>query len=108
MSVELLEQPAATEQTGPPRACRVCECTDADACMGGCEWAEPDLCSTCAEIILLLADYYDTAGPARRRGEHGAVLFDRAAKEATALLRAETLEIAAEQPLVMITGVRGC
>ena len=28
--------------------CRVCGCTDAEACPGGCIWAEPDLCSRCA------------------------------------------------------------
>lgn len=32
---------------GVPR-CRVCGCTDAEACPGGCIWAEPDLCSRCA------------------------------------------------------------
>lgn len=29
-------------------ACRVCGCTDAVACDGGCGWTEPDLCSSCA------------------------------------------------------------
>lgn len=28
-------------------ACRVCGCTDARACAGGCSWVEPDLCSAC-------------------------------------------------------------
>lgn len=28
-------------------ACRVCGCTDALACVGGCIWAEPNLCSRC-------------------------------------------------------------
>jgi hypothetical protein len=30
------------------RACRVCGCTDAAACPGGCRWVEDDLCSVCA------------------------------------------------------------
>ncbi len=30
------------------RKCRVCGCTDAKACPGGCYWVEDDLCSTCA------------------------------------------------------------
>ena len=30
------------------RACRECGCTEARACVGGCSWVEPDLCSTCA------------------------------------------------------------
>jgi hypothetical protein len=29
------------------RACRVCGCTDAQACPGGCSWAGADLCSAC-------------------------------------------------------------
>lgn len=27
--------------------CRVCGCTDIQACEGGCWWVEPDLCSAC-------------------------------------------------------------
>ncbi len=30
--------------------CRVCGCTDDNACLGGCWWVEPDLCSRCAEV----------------------------------------------------------
>lgn len=29
--------------------CRVCGCTEDNACDGGCEWVEPNLCSACAE-----------------------------------------------------------
>jgi hypothetical protein len=29
--------------------CRVCGCTDNNACEGGCYWVEDDLCSKCAE-----------------------------------------------------------
>ncbi len=29
--------------------CRICGCTDNNACDGGCYWVEPDLCSRCAE-----------------------------------------------------------
>ena len=47
--------------------CRVCECTEHDACFGGCEWVEPDLCSTCADIAIGLYEYFMTAGPAARR-----------------------------------------
>jgi hypothetical protein len=28
-------------------ACRVCGCTEMNACPGGCYWIEPDLCSAC-------------------------------------------------------------
>ncbi|MEL7656176.1 MAG: hypothetical protein AAGU75_09745 [Bacillota bacterium] len=36
-------------QTEP--VCRICGCTEDNACSGGCYWAEPDLCSTCAKIL---------------------------------------------------------
>jgi hypothetical protein len=29
--------------------CRVCGCTDLQACPGGCIWAAPGLCSRCVE-----------------------------------------------------------
>lgn len=29
------------------QACRVCGCTQNNACEGGCYWVEPDLCSEC-------------------------------------------------------------
>lgn len=31
------------------RKCRVCGCTQNNACEGGCHWVEEDLCSKCAE-----------------------------------------------------------
>jgi ParB/RepB/Spo0J family partition protein len=31
-----------------PGTCRMCGCTDEEACEGGCSWVEPDLCSACA------------------------------------------------------------
>lgn len=31
------------------RYCRVCGCSEHDACEGGCSWAGADLCSECAE-----------------------------------------------------------
>lgn len=31
------------------RACRVCGCTDFQACEGGCWWVAVDLCSSCAD-----------------------------------------------------------
>lgn len=36
-------------------SCRECGCTDDNACLGGCWWAEPDLCSSCADAILAAA-----------------------------------------------------
>jgi hypothetical protein len=31
------------------RRCRVCACTDTQACQGGCHWVDVDLCSSCGE-----------------------------------------------------------
>lgn len=31
------------------RTCRVCGCTEDNACEGGCSWVEEDLCSSCAD-----------------------------------------------------------
>lgn len=40
-----------TEQKGNAiRKCRVCGCTDNNACEGGCHWVEQDLCSNCVDI----------------------------------------------------------
>jgi len=33
---------------GAVRACRVCGCTESNACRGGCWWVGRDLCSACA------------------------------------------------------------
>jgi hypothetical protein len=40
-----LEEEAGVEE----RHCRVCGCTEDNACEGGCSWVEDDLCSACAE-----------------------------------------------------------
>jgi hypothetical protein len=42
---DLLEAIAAWT---PPPACRVCGCTDDEACIDGCAWVEANLCSNCA------------------------------------------------------------
>ena len=31
------------------RICRICGCTEDNACEGGCSWVEEDLCSSCAD-----------------------------------------------------------
>lgn len=47
----LHEDLAWEEKHGPAaeavRTCRICQCTDAEACEGGCSWVEADLCSAC-------------------------------------------------------------
>jgi hypothetical protein len=32
------------------QVCRICGCTQNNACQGGCYWVESDLCSACAAI----------------------------------------------------------
>jgi hypothetical protein len=48
--------------------CRFCGCTDTQACEGGCWWAEPELCSTCADRMPTLEpgqQWRDATGNAR-------------------------------------------
>ncbi len=40
-----------TELTENEAVCRVCGCTQYNACDGGCYWVEPDLCSKCASNL---------------------------------------------------------
>lgn len=38
-------------EIAPPRLCRICACSEADACAscdGACAWVEDDLCSACS------------------------------------------------------------
>ena len=41
--------PALEKALDAQRRCRVCGCTDDNACPGGCYWMEDDLCSECAK-----------------------------------------------------------
>lgn len=36
--------------------CRICGCTNYRACLGGCYWVEPDLCSQCEKEIKAAAE----------------------------------------------------
>lgn len=36
--------------------CRVCGCTDTNACPDGCYWVEPDLCSSCVSRVPIVLD----------------------------------------------------
>lgn len=46
----------AGEEIGIPvdgaGVCRVCGCTDLNACPGGCFWVAPDLCSVCYHEMI--------------------------------------------------------
>ena len=45
--------------------CRVCNCTDREACNPACSWARGDvrgdLCSTCALMVQRLQEYFESA-----------------------------------------------
>lgn len=36
--------------------CRVCGCTEVDACPSGCAWVEMDLCSVCSGTAFQVAE----------------------------------------------------
>jgi len=54
-----------------PRACRVCGCTEHDACLhpGGrpCAWVGADLCSVCAATIATIMQAVGCGGGAAER-----------------------------------------
>jgi len=58
--------------------CRICQCSDLDACEGGCTWVERDLCDTCAllrsELADVIAPYLEVSGTAAMRETRVAVL----------------------------------
>jgi|GEM_PF-1161361 len=43
------------ERVDAEPVCRVCGCTQDNACQGGCYWVAPDLCSACAAADAILA-----------------------------------------------------
>jgi len=43
------------------RSCRICGCTQDDACPGGCYWVDEDLCSACVHEA-------QPTNPTRQRG----------------------------------------
>jgi hypothetical protein len=59
-------------RTRKPGICRVCGCTDYEACDGGCEWVEPDLCSQCLGLAKRIRAVVETPPP--RKGLSQAVL----------------------------------
>ena len=45
--------PGITEEEEVADQCRVCGCTQLNACQGGCYWVEEDLCNVCSEVLTL-------------------------------------------------------
>jgi len=82
------------------RACRVCHCTQDDACLGGCAWFDADLCTSCAEMIELLRDYMHTAGPHTRSLASALAAVARLAAE----VEWDESTAAGDQPLIIVPG----
>lgn len=59
------EMARSIEENGPTfdedtRECRLCGCTQYNACPGGCSWISDDLCSQCYEQNLLISNYLNS------------------------------------------------
>jgi len=59
----IVEEPVIKWDRNGLFRCRVCGCTEVDACQPPCAWAETGLCTTCADAI---ADIQIWQGRARR------------------------------------------
>ncbi len=64
------------EPTGGVRTCKVCGCTDEEACAGGCSWAQPAICSTCADRQAVADQQY--LATLRAQGLAAALQVDQA------------------------------
>jgi ParB/RepB/Spo0J family partition protein len=51
------EEAEADDDFGEDMACRVCKCTEHNACAGGCSWVQDDLCSRCDEFQEAIHDH---------------------------------------------------
>lgn len=61
------------ESAAAVRQCRICGCTDEEACPGGCSWSQPQICSTCAHRQRVLDEQYlDTLNAQQRAAEQQA------------------------------------
>jgi hypothetical protein len=49
--------PVKRDRNGLVR-CRVCGCTEVDACAPGCSWVDSSLCSVCDEVIDALGVWF--------------------------------------------------
>lgn len=90
------------------RKCRVCECSDRDACRvdGGCSWIEADLCSACAEMISILFTFRTIAGAGATR--LSADIVERLVKEVDAAIDTGALMAYVPDQSAFIEGRRKC
>lgn len=56
----------------PAGVCRMCGCTDEDACPEGCTWVQADLCSECVRHIDPKVYGAIVDATAKRIGKHSA------------------------------------
>ncbi len=56
--------------------CRVCGCTDAKACVGGCYWVEDDLCSQCVQPKVTDKRRVGANGESRETGPAPGMIAD--------------------------------
>jgi hypothetical protein len=75
-----------------PMRCRVCGCTERNACTGGCEWVEMDLCSRCGGGSGLV-----DANGARIVSSRAEVAVARAAEEAREAAKRDILQRAQDE-----------
>jgi hypothetical protein len=71
--------------------CRVCGCTDENACAGGCVWIEPGLCSICALTAEALREWVQRAVIPNMAALCEEVLRDIAAEDS-------------DEPLIIVAG----
>jgi hypothetical protein len=72
------------------RQCRICGCTDDEACPGGCSWSQPEICSTCGDRDQEVRDLYVQT----LRAQHNASVLE------VELFRAQLEQIARQRVLV--------
>ena len=65
--------------------CRSCGCDDSKACVGGCSWVEPDLCSACQQRNLgaIFATAADRSASPTNPTQTGSEAASRSPQEAT-------------------------
>jgi len=60
MKTKTKQEPVRIDKDGFVR-CRVCGCTESDACADMCSWIEQDLCSTCSRAVDAMVEWHENA-----------------------------------------------
>ena len=75
LQAQAVQHEPRTDSNGFVR-CRVCGCTEIDACPAGCGWADGDLCTVCFEAAEALREWRENS----RRANLTALLREAAFK----------------------------